>query len=98
MRAQNNFRLRQSSARRLGFTLVELLVVIGIISILIGILMPALTKARQSANSVKCKSNMRQVGIELQRYANENRGWMFPVGEGSPPSTFGTNVTPDKRW
>ncbi len=61
-----------------GFTLVELLVVIGIISVLIAILLPALNKAREAAGSVVCLSNQRQLGMVMAMYANENQGWLPP--------------------
>ncbi|HEY1685557.1 MAG TPA: prepilin-type N-terminal cleavage/methylation domain-containing protein [Tepidisphaeraceae bacterium] len=62
-----------------GFTLVELLVVIGIIALLISILLPTLGKARQQANCLECMSNLRQLGLGLQLYANANQG-SLPVG------------------
>ena len=62
-----------------AFTLVELLVVIGIISLLISILLPSLARARQAAITIACSSNMRQVGQAMVMYANENRGYL-PYG------------------
>jgi prepilin-type N-terminal cleavage/methylation domain-containing protein/prepilin-type processing-associated H-X9-DG protein len=76
---------------RAGFTLVELLVVIGIISLLMGILLPSLAGARQSARAVTSLSNLRQLGYGLLQYRNENRGY-YP-GHSSPSSQV-----PRTRW
>jgi prepilin-type N-terminal cleavage/methylation domain-containing protein/prepilin-type processing-associated H-X9-DG protein len=57
-----------------GFSLIELIVVIGIITILMAFLLPALRGARESARTIQCASNLRQIGLAIQQYANANHG------------------------
>lgn len=68
---------------RRGFSLVEILVVIGIVALLIGILMPTLLKARAAAQRVACRSNLQQIGHLMQMYVNDYRGHL-PHVETSP--------------
>ena len=64
---------------RRGFTLVELLVVIGIIALLIGVLLPVLGRARASSRQLKCLSNLRQIGVVDQIYQNEWKSFHMPA-------------------
>lgn len=82
-----------------GFSLIEVLVVIGIITILISALMPALVSARRRAESVQCASNLRQLGLALQMYANGNNGWM-PTWSGwhTYPDGESLEDTPGLGW
>ena len=76
---------RRTSSR--AFTLVELLVVIGIIALLIGIIMPSLSRAREASKRTVCASNLRQIGIAAHSFAASHKGY-FPMsfGTGTPPS------------
>jgi prepilin-type N-terminal cleavage/methylation domain-containing protein len=80
--------------RTKGFTLVELLVVIGIITILISMLLPALTRARDQANTVSCQSNERQFYNMVLLYAQDNGGTVIPCVSFFPdPNKLGTTGT-----
>jgi len=93
--------MRRSPNVRRGFTLVELLVVIGIIALLIAILMPALSKARAQANAVKCASQMRDIGQQIYMYAMANKGIVIPLKGITTAPYFkhrGGDETPAERW
>ncbi len=81
-----NLRRTLLRAREDGFTLVELLVVIGIGAILLGLLFPALRAARRSAQTAACASNQRQIGAAIFSYAGDNNE-CIPYGPKAPPAT-----------
>src|SRR3954464_2807680 len=82
---------RVKMKRNKGFSLVELIVVIGIMAVLIAILLPAMQRARVYARYVASQSNMRQIGLAMMIYANENKGWPIPTDQG-------LDVPLNQRW
>jgi prepilin-type N-terminal cleavage/methylation domain-containing protein len=87
-----------SNTQRLkGFTLVELLVVIGIIAVMISILLPTLGRVRESALRTKCTSNLRQLHNALQLYANANRGYLPPKYELRKMTLNAADIAAQKR-
>src|SRR5215212_2829813 len=79
-------------SRRRAFTLVELLVVIGIIAIMISIMLPALSKVKDKARSVQCASNMRQLYTYCIMFAQENKGHLPRPGLSDPKNPTFENL------
>jgi len=88
--------LSSPNRRSRGFTLVELLVVIGIIALLISILLPSLNRARQAANAVDCKARMRTIGQAVHMYAAQYKGVLPPTNTVMPNPFGSTPATRNK--
>ncbi len=83
---------KKMAVKRGGFTLIELLVVISIIAVLMSIMMPALTRAREQGKMVVCQANQKQQGLAIQMYAQDNRNEIMPM------QTGGTTDGTAKLW
>ena len=99
--AMSSLSLRQRPVRS-AFTLVELLVVIGIIAILVALLLPSLQAARKQADKVKCLANLKELGNAYMMYSVDNAGyWPMLIHQYAPPGVddnIAGNRTRDKRW
>jgi prepilin-type N-terminal cleavage/methylation domain-containing protein/prepilin-type processing-associated H-X9-DG protein len=98
--------MRSPAHHQRAFSLIELLVVIGIIAILIGLLLPTMARVRKHANRLKCQADLRSIGQLLLIYANTNAGWVYPVGPGDPHDDaasdnfcrMGSAIPRELRW
>jgi len=87
-------KIRNSRQKHAGaFTIVELLAVIGIVAVLMGVLVPALASARASARKIGCLTNLRQIGLSVHLYADDNHG-NIPFGPKAPPFLSPANFYP----
>ena len=97
--SRNGSRCLLGRARGSAFTLVELLVVVGIIAVLISLLLPSLTAAREQARTVACLSNLRQIGLAAAIYTAETKGYVLPAAYRDPTAVSGPDKwVPNETW
>ena len=77
--------------KKLGFTMVEVIIVVAVIAILASIIIPKMSGSRNKANLAACKTNLRHIAIAIQMYANDNQGWETTVTSGSPTYVYCNN-------
>jgi prepilin-type processing-associated H-X9-DG protein len=101
-RGAGESRVCTAHSARPGWTLLEVLVVVGIVAVLVALLLPAVASARRHSKLIQCQSNLRDLGQALHAYAGENGGWMYPVDKdpdtGKPRTHHGINLPPHERW
>ena len=89
---------RQRHPEPAGLTLVELLIVVAIIALLVAILLPAITKAKELTRRVICGSNMRQLSVGIFGYAADNRNQLFTHWQSEAADQHGLKIYEWKRW
>ena len=90
---------RRAKASSMAFTLIELLVVIAIIAILAALLLPALARAKRTAHSIACQSNLKQLQLAWQSYADDNNGWMVRNWVlGATPDAYADSYGTSGSW